>query len=129
MAYLIVVKVLCCYVTCFLDPNQAYYGAQPGYPPQQPYPGAMPPQGYPGAMPPQGYPGAMPPQGFPAGGYPSQGAGFMQPPPYGHNPGSDIPPMGQPQQPGKHENTPLTNAQHGLFQKIYLLGFMRDRER
>lgn len=115
------------------DPNQAYYGAQPGYPPQQPYPGAMPPQGYPGAMPPQGFPGAMPPQGFPAGGYPSQGAGFMQPPPYGHNPGSDIPPMGQPQQPGMYGASSYQDPEddvkgfdfsdrsirHGFIRKVY----------
>ncbi|XP_063697198.1 protein lifeguard 1-like isoform X3 [Culicoides brevitarsis] len=52
------------------DPNQQYYGQQPGYPPQQP---GYPPQGFP-----QG-PG-YPPQGFPQGGYPPGGQpGFPQP--------------------------------------------------
>ncbi|KAK4876833.1 hypothetical protein RN001_009339 [Aquatica leii] len=73
------------------NPNQGYYGQQPGgYPvPQQPYPGA----GYPNAPP--TYPGAVPPQGYPAGpgapygpeqqyGQPA-GGGYMQQDMYGTN--------------------------------------------
>lgn len=55
----------------FSDPNQQYYGQQPGFNP------GYPPQGGPG-YPPQGGPG-YPPQGFGApGGYPPQ-PGFPQP--------------------------------------------------
>lgn len=70
------------------DPNQGYYGGQPGgYPP--PPPGHAPGGGYPGAPPPA-Y-GGMPPQGYPAG----PGAPYGQPggAPYGQ-PGGD--PYGQP---------------------------------
>lgn len=112
-----------------VDPNQGYYGGQPGgYPPQQPYPG-MPQQGpYPGMAPPgggyppqqPGYPGA--PQGYPQGGYPQpgQGTAFVVPPPYVHNPGGDDSSFNQPRDQGKHENSPLTScAQHGVFSELF----------
>lgn len=91
------------------DPNQQYYGGQPGYPPQQ-QPGYPPPQGYPGGYPPQGPPGAYPQpggyppvipiHGYPQPGYPQPGyggaggdfqPGFVPPhmPPQGNGAGYD----------------------------------------
>lgn len=71
-----------------LDPNQQYYGGQPGYPPPAGFNAGYPPQQQPGYPPQQpGYP----PQG---GGYPQPGypqPGMPQGIPYGHVP---------PQQPG-----------------------------
>ncbi|XP_019878774.1 protein lifeguard 1 isoform X2 [Aethina tumida] len=66
----------------YADPNQGYYGGQPGG-----YPNAPPPGGYPqgGAYPGAGYPGA-PPAGFAP---PPQPQGY---PPYGQQPGYQPPP-------------------------------------
>lgn len=52
----------------FADPNQQFYGQQPGFNP------GYPPQGAPG-YPPQGFPQG----GFPQAGYPPQQPGFPQP--------------------------------------------------
>lgn len=75
-----------------LDPNQQYYGGQPGYPPAG-FNAGYPPQqpGYPPQQP--GYPPQQPGYPQPGGGYPQ---GYPQPGmpqgiPYGHVP---------PQQPG-----------------------------
>lgn len=82
-----------------LDPNQGYYGGQPGG-----YPNAPPPGGYPqgGAYPGAGYPGA-PPAGFAP---PPQPQGY---PPYGQQPGYQPPPSYNSTDPyGQGEQLPLS---------------------
>lgn len=85
--FLILTFILSIFYDSYLDPNQQYYGGQPGYPPPAGFNAGYPPQqpGYPPQQP--GYP----PQ---AGGYPQPGypqPGMPQGIPYGHVP---------PQQPG-----------------------------